>query len=140
MTTVSAQATRDDDLAARGSHASQWMDQVLGGSYGTYRRAEVWTPPINIYEDGAGYRVVVDLGGIPAEEVHLEVTGTLLVLSGVRKTPMCRECAGKVHVHLMEIDHGPFKREVELPEDADPAEIEAEYRLGFLWIRIPRAT
>ena len=46
--------------------------------------------------------------------------------------------AHKMRVHLMEIDHGPFTREVELPPDADKAGITATYRNGMLWIEIPK--
>lgn len=46
--------------------------------------------------------------------------------------------AHKMRVHLMEIDHGPFTREVELPPDADRAGITATYRNGMLWIEIPK--
>ena len=46
--------------------------------------------------------------------------------------------AHKLRVHLMEIDHGPFTREVELPPDADKAGITATYRNGMLWIEIPK--
>ena len=47
--------------------------------------------------------------------------------------------AHRMRVHLMEIDHGPFTREVELPPDADKAGITATYRNGMLWIEIPKA-
>jgi HSP20 family molecular chaperone IbpA len=47
--------------------------------------------------------------------------------------------AHKMRVHLMEIDHGPFTREVELPPDADKAGISATYLNGMLWIEIPKA-
>jgi HSP20 family molecular chaperone IbpA len=46
--------------------------------------------------------------------------------------------AHRLRVHLMEIDHGPFTREVELPPDADKAGITASYRNGMLWIEIPK--
>jgi HSP20 family molecular chaperone IbpA len=38
----------------------------------------------------------------------------------------------------MEIDHGAFAREVELPPDADRESITANYRNGLLWIEIPK--
>ena len=45
----------------------------------------------------------------------------------------------KVRVHLMEIDHGSFSREVELPPDIVADKIMATYRSGMLWIEIPKA-
>ncbi len=44
----------------------------------------------------------------------------------------------RVRIHLMEIDHGPFSREVELPPDANKESITATYRNGMLWVEIPR--
>ena len=38
----------------------------------------------------------------------------------------------------MEIDHGTFSREVELPQDVDREQITATYRNGMLWIEIPK--
>ena len=37
----------------------------------------------------------------------------------------------------MEIDHGAFCREVELPDDVDRERIAANYLNGMLWIEIP---
>ena len=47
--------------------------------------------------------------------------------------------AKRVRVHLMEIDHGAFSREVELPENVDQGKIIAAYRNGMLWIEMPKA-
>ena len=46
----------------------------------------------------------------------------------------------RVRIHLMEIDHGSFCREVELPEDVDRDRIAANYRNGMLWIELPKVT
>jgi HSP20 family molecular chaperone IbpA len=46
--------------------------------------------------------------------------------------------ARRLRVHLMEIDHGPFSREVELPPDVNHERIAATYRNGLLWIEIPK--
>jgi HSP20 family protein len=46
----------------------------------------------------------------------------------------------RVRIHLMEIDHGSFCREVELPEDVDRERIAANYRNGMLWIELPKVT
>ena len=46
----------------------------------------------------------------------------------------------RIRIHLMEIDHGSFCREVELPEDVDRGRISASYRNGMLWIELPKLT
>jgi len=39
---------------------------------------------------------------------------------------------------LMEIDHGHFVRDVELPHDVHSEQITATYRNGMLWIELPK--
>jgi HSP20 family molecular chaperone IbpA len=46
--------------------------------------------------------------------------------------------AKKYRVHLMEIDHGPFAREVELPLNVEKDQIKAQHRNGMLWIGLPK--
>ncbi|MGF1633898.1 MAG: Hsp20/alpha crystallin family protein [Phycisphaerae bacterium] len=44
----------------------------------------------------------------------------------------------RARVHLMEIDHGSFCREVELPADVNRDRIIAAYRNGMLWVELPK--
>jgi HSP20 family protein len=44
----------------------------------------------------------------------------------------------RVRVHLMEIDHGSFVREVELPANVESDKISAKYRDGLLWVEVPK--
>jgi HSP20 family molecular chaperone IbpA len=57
--------------------------------------------------------------------------------------PSCSDVGGetsntRVRVHLMEIDHGPFARAVELPEDVQRTNIKAVHKNGMLWIELPK--
>ena len=47
---------------------------------------------------------------------------------------------GPLSIHAMEIDEGPFRREIELPEAVDVDRMEATYSKGYLWITVPRMT
>jgi HSP20 family molecular chaperone IbpA len=62
----------------------------------------------------------------------------VLVVEGERPAPAIPEPQGVVGMHLMEIDHGRFLRAIEVPPRADVDAIEASYRGGLLWIRIPK--
>jgi HSP20 family molecular chaperone IbpA len=44
----------------------------------------------------------------------------------------------RIRMHLMEIDHGSFARDVELPADVHHEQINARYRDGILWIELPK--
>ncbi len=117
---------------------SQWVNQVLGVNFHKYRRPEAWTPSINVYEDAKHWCVYADLAGMDPSKIDLRTECGLLILEGTRPAPMQGQPEGSVHLHLMEIDDGRFYREVELPPNVDVDEIEAHYKCGMLWIRLPK--
>jgi HSP20 family protein len=93
---------------------------------------------VNLYETEAGYLACVDLAGVDKDKIDVELTGRRLSIRGKREVPGDFSVPGKVRVHVLEIDHGPFLRVVELPDDAATEQISATYREGLLWLEIPR--
>jgi HSP20 family protein len=80
--------------------------------------------------------VVVELAGVDPDDVEVVVTEQTLVVRGVRRrpTPDCR-----VSYRHLEIEYGPFQRQLALTEDFDPAAAEATYADGLLKIALPLA-
>ena len=139
--TRSVQAAGKDSFSPGGRQIGKWVDHVLGTGYRAYCPGEPWLPSINLYESHDHYCVVVDLGGVVADEIDLRVERGFLVLMGSRPTPRPPAACGRVRAHLMEIDHGRFRREIQLPKNADVSDVEAvnaTYRCGFLWVQIPK--
>jgi len=105
---------------------------------------DCWTPNVNLYETANSYLVCVDLAGVDKEKIDVEVVDQRLRLRGSRPVPTMQdgesETHEKVRMHLMEIDHGAFIRDVEIPPDANRHSITANYRNGLLWIEIPKTT
>ena len=63
----------------------------------------------------------------------------LLTLSGKRKSPEDGDKdSKKTTVYAKERFDGEFRRVVSLPEDADPARVDASYRNGVLKVVVPR--
>jgi len=124
-------------------HANKLMEQMQKGYY-NFCPSETWTPNVNLYETASHYLVCVDLAGVDKEKIDVEVTEGRLKLRGTRQMPSYGPGGAtpdpheKVRIHLMEIDHGAFCREVELPQDANRQRIAASYRNGMLWVEIPR--
>lgn len=136
--------------------ANKLMDQMQKGFF--VYSPDTWTPNVNLYETAESYFVCVDLAGVDKEKIDIEVTDQRLTLRGSRAmpTPDCLEVdtssttegstaapsgdspAKRAKLHLMEIDHGQFTREVELPPDTNRENITATYRSGLLWIEIPK--
>jgi HSP20 family protein len=121
------------------------MDQLQKG-YSNFAPGEVWTPSVNLYETDSAYLVCVDLAGVDKEKIDITVDDHVLKLHGRRAVPAPADGTDqqpehppqRLRVHLMEIDHGSFSREVELPQDVKQDEIAAHYRSGLLWVELPK--
>lgn len=124
---------------------------AAGKGYYGFNSEQSWAPAVNLYETDRAYVVCVDLAGVDKDKTTVEVKGHHLQLKGMRAVPMFpeAECSGGTHssgaetsrrcrVHVMEIDHGAFCRDVELPGDADRNAMSARYGDGLLWIEVPK--
>jgi HSP20 family protein len=79
--------------------------------------------------------VKVELAGVHIEEIDLEIRGRQIVFTGVRRP---QEAEGRLY-QQMEIEHGPFRRVVELGADVVPEAARATYEDGVLRVEIPLA-
>ena len=77
--------------------------------------------------------VVIELPGVDPESLSLVAGERTLVISGERTRP---EAAGRVY-QQMEIEYGPFKRQVRLPEDVDPEGATARFERGIVTVTLP---
>lgn len=125
-----------------GRQMNKLMDQLQQG-YFNFCPSETWTPNVNLYESDDAYLVCVDLAGVDKDKIDLELRDQRLTLRGARTVPVHKEEPAEIEerrlrVHLMEIDHGPFCRHVELPHDVEQKQIAATYRNGMLWVELPK--
>ncbi len=123
------------------------VEQMQKGYY-NFRPNDTWAPNVNLYETDDTYLVCVDLAGVDKETIVPEVSDNRLTIRGTRGVPAYDDHEpsaaapaadrGKLRVHVMEIDHGAFYREVEIPDRVDQNKIAAHYRNGMLWIELPK--
>ncbi len=92
-----------------------------------------WAPAVDLVVAEHSARVIVELAGVPRERVRVRLQARSLEISGRREHP---HEPGGAHYHLAEILFGEFRRIVELPWDADPDRVEAQYRDGMLEIHL----
>jgi len=114
----------------------------MAKSYFSYVPNEAWRPNVNLYENDTTYLVCVDLAGVNKEEIDVVVEAQTLRIRGTREVPtpdaLAEQQKQRIRIHLMEIDHGTFSREVELPADVEKSKIAARHRNGMLWIELPK--
>ena len=79
--------------------------------------------------------VIVELPGVDPEKVEVVTVGRTLTISGVRE----RAQLAQAHVQQMELEYGPFQRQLQLGDDVDSAKATATYERGLLTIVLPLA-
>ena len=94
-------------------------------------------PQVDCYrtEEPPEITVVVELPGIDPEAVQIVATPQALLVAGEHQRPPGE---GRVY-QQMELDYGPFRRELALSVDVDPERGRASYEHGLLTIVLPLA-
>jgi len=85
-------------------------------------------------DDPHALTVVVELPGVDPNEVKVIASPQALLIAGERRRP--KDCG---QYQQLEIEYGPFQRQVTLAEDVDPEQATATYERGFLTIKLPIA-
>jgi HSP20 family protein len=97
-----------------------------------------WEPAINAYRCESCIRICVDLAGVDRSQIDLTIEPRRLIIRGSRELPEPTDHEGRaVQLLAMEIDYGPFEREVQLPAEVQIDRAHAEQRNGLLWIALP---
>jgi HSP20 family protein len=97
-----------------------------------------WEPAINAYRCETCIRICVDLAGVDRSLIDLTVEPRRVMIRGNRELPEPSHAEGHpVQLLAMEIDYGPFEREVTLPAEVEIDQAHAEQRNGLLWVFLP---
>jgi HSP20 family protein len=96
---------------------------------------QTWRPAINAFRCEKAVSICVDLAGIDQSLIDLRVEPRRVTVRGSREAPEPTDQA--VQMLALEIDYGPFEREVELPAEVDVKKVRAEQENGLLWIYLP---
>jgi HSP20 family protein len=91
-------------------------------------------PQVDCYRRDEEVVVVVELAGIDPDAIQIVAGPRGLVIAGARTRPK-----GCGHYRQMEIDYGPFQREVTWDEEVDAEAATASYERGMLRITLPVA-
>jgi len=84
-------------------------------------------------DDPHALTVVVELPGVDPASIRIVAGDLLLAIAGKRWRP---HVPGRVY-QQMEIEYGPFQRQVRLAEDVDPENAQARFERGVLTIELP---
>lgn len=110
--------------------ASGWPSSIRAASRGAF-------PAVNVGTTEEAVEIYAFAPGVDPAKIEVSVDKGLLTIAGERVADTPKE-NDKVSVYARERFVGSFKRVVSLPEDADPAKVDASYRNGVLRIVIPK--
>jgi HSP20 family protein len=116
------------------------IDELFGDVYDRRRalRGRGFAPRVDVYYTDKPPRAVVkvDLAAVDPADVGLEIRGRQLVIAGERRPA---QGGGRLYQQI-EIEHGPFRRVVELGAEVVADKASASYVDGVLEVEIPLAT
>lgn len=93
------------------------------------------TPSLDLAETDGALEVRMDIPGMEAKDLDIQVNNNLLTVSGEQKEE--REEKGKTY-HRLERRLGAFSRSVTLPCSVKEDAVDAQYKNGILVIRLPK--
>ncbi|WP_207397603.1 Hsp20/alpha crystallin family protein [Bremerella alba] len=117
---------------------SSEMDNLFESFFRPVRQSAsgAWLPAMNISEKEAEYQVDLELPGLGAEDVNVELHDGKLTISGERKT---EEQSEDRRWHRVEHVYGKFERVLKLGTPVDEDNVSANFKNGVLSVVIPKS-
>ncbi len=112
------------------------MDRVFGRYIGSDEPAAgpAWTPATEVRTGDDGWKVRMALPGIDPGQVHVDLHGGSLTISGERT-----HTGENGNGYASEIRYGRFERVFTLPAKVDAERVSAHYENGMLELTLPLA-
>ena len=90
---------------------------------------------MDVFETESAIIVRIEIPGVRGEDLRVNVDGTFLRISGVRKVPAHLSVKRLLQ---MEIAFGPFERDVRIGIAFDRDQVSARLEDGFLSVTLPK--
>lgn len=107
--------------------------RMMPKAYRAMPSARLWSPPADVYKAPGGWVVKIELAGVSADELEIEIEGHDLIVRGCRRDTVRSE--GYV-CQQIEITYSRFEKMVRFPCPIQGARIESDYSDGLLILRL----
>ena len=126
------------DLFAELNRMQSLLDQVFPTPGSSIRSmAGAAFPVLNVGTTPTSVEVQALAPGLDPSKLEITVDRGLLVIAGERQSDLPQDNE-RASVYASERFTGRFRRVISLPEDADPARVQANYRDGVLRISVAK--
>ena len=105
------------------------------GSSKNVRSVSFWYPAADVYQTPDGWVVKVELAGVSAEDIEIDIQGNVLYIAGARKD---RSCSAGATYQQMEISYSRFEKTLNFPASIDNAKVEHQFEDGLLLITLKK--
>ncbi|MBE9166533.1 Hsp20/alpha crystallin family protein [Pleurocapsales cyanobacterium LEGE 06147] len=95
-----------------------------------------FVPPAEMTETADAVHLRLEIPGMEAKDLNIEVTAESVAISGERKEETKTEEKGMTR---SEFRYGQFRRVIPLPTRIDNQNVRAEYKNGILKLELPKA-
>jgi HSP20 family protein len=107
------------------------LSDLIGG-----RRVAQFVPPADVLVDDDGVTVFMDVPGLAADVLEIELENDILAIRGERPFPY--EHRGDAAIRRIERGFGRFERSLRVPAGLDPDSVQAALADGVLELHIPK--
>jgi HSP20 family protein len=127
------------DLFPELARLQQHLDQVFqtGAASNIRALSRGSFPAVNVGSSPDTVEVIAFAPGVDAKSLQVTVDKGLLVIAGERNSEAPKRQEGDT-VYAQERFAGSFRRVIALPDDADPAKVEAQLREGILHVKVAK--
>jgi HSP20 family protein len=97
-----------------------------------------FSPPADVLVDDEGVTVHMDVPGLHADNLEVELESDVLTVRGARPFPYGPDNGDKTSWRRIERPYGRFERSLRVPPGLDPNAIAVTLSDGVLTLRIPK--
>lgn len=116
------------------SQIDRLLDETLTPA-NSWERGLLRVPPAEIKETEEAIHLKLEVPGLEAKDLDVQVTENAVSISGERKSETKTEESGKTH---SEFHYGKFQRVIPLPARIQNTNVTAEYKDGILNLTLPK--
>ncbi|QNF31757.1 Hsp20/alpha crystallin family protein [Adhaeribacter swui] len=116
---------------------STMLDRFFNETVNNRRQLADFTPNVDAFETENQYEFNVSLPGLSKEDISIDFQEGKLTIAGERKFNKEEENPNKKY-HLLETQYGSFSRTFFLPDNVNPAQIDAHFENGILHVVVPK--
>lgn len=116
------------------------MVQQINSGYSLFKDNDdnpLFKPEVDVYESSNNYTIEIDLPGVEEKDISLKVVDKALLIEGSKSIKREKEDEDNGY-HKIERSHGSFRRVLDLPDNANEENVQAEFKDGVLKVEIDK--